>query len=83
MFADMQDEHGIVAPKVAAALPAELVGDAVIDAIEKDLPEVIVMRGPTRAIVAASHLVPRLFERFVGRIGLAAPFRAVVAGRHR
>lgn len=81
MFADMQKEYGITAPKAAEALPVELVGAAVVKAVEKDLSEVIVMRGPARMLVAASHLAPRPFERLVARLGLATPFRMVADGR--
>ncbi len=78
MYADMADEHGITAPKTAGALPVAMVGDAVITAVEKDLPEVIVTRGPARLTVAASYLAPRLFERVVRKLDLAAPFRTIV-----
>ena len=82
MFADMQSEFGVEAPKAAAAMPAELVGDAVVKAIEKDLPEVIIMRGPTRISLAMSDIAPRLFERIVRKLDLAAPFRTVADRRH-
>jgi short-subunit dehydrogenase len=81
MYADMQDEFGVTAPKVAAAMPVELVGDAVIKAIEKDLREVIVMRGPARLSLVISDVAPRLFERIVRKADLAAPFRTVVNRR--
>jgi len=81
MYADMQDEFGITAPKVAAAMPVELVGTAVIKAVEKDLREVIIMRGPTRAMLVASTIAPRLFERIVRRLDLAAPFRTIADRR--
>jgi short-subunit dehydrogenase len=82
MFADMGSEYGVTAPWVSGGtLPAERVGGAVVKAIENDLPEVIVMRGPARALIATSYLAPRLFERLVRRLDLAAPFRTVVQRR--
>jgi short-subunit dehydrogenase len=81
MFADVQNQYGVTAPKIAGALPAELTGEAVVRAVEKDLPEVIVMRGPARAFVATSHLAPRAWERLFKRINLAAPFRDIVTAR--
>jgi len=81
MYADMQDEFGVTAPKAAVAMPAELVGDAVVKAIEKDLREVIVMRGPARLSLVISDVAPRLFERIVRRLDLAAPFRTVANRR--
>ena len=81
MFADMQSEYGVTAPKAAGAMPVEKVGAAVVKAIEKDLPEAIVMRGPTRVLVASSIVAPRLFERITHRLDLAAPFRTMADRR--
>jgi short-subunit dehydrogenase len=81
MYADMQSEFGVTAPKVAAAMPVELVGAAVVKAIEKDIPEVTIMRGAPRVMVVASTIAPRLFERIVRRLDLAAPFRTIADGR--
>lgn len=81
MFADLQDEFGVVTPKAVPALPAKLVGAAVVKAVEKDLPEVIVMRGPARGLVVTSHLVPRLFEKLSARLDAAGPFRTIANGR--
>jgi short-subunit dehydrogenase len=81
MFANMQTEYGVSAPKAAAIMPAELVGDAVVKAIEKDLPRVVVMRGPTRLILVLADVAPRFFERVVHRLDLAAPFRTMADRR--
>lgn len=81
MYANMQTEFGVTAPKVAAAMPVELVGPAVIRAIEEDLPEVTITRGSPRAMVIASTIAPRLFERIIRGIDLAAPFRTVAERR--
>jgi len=81
MFADMQSEYGVTAPKAAGALPPEKVGDAVVKAIEKDLFEVDVTRGPIRILVAFSILAPRAFERIMRRLDLAAPFRNIAERR--
>jgi short-subunit dehydrogenase len=81
MFADMQSEYGVTAPKAAGAMPAEKVGDAVVKAIEKDLFEVDVTRGPIRILVAFSILAPRAFERIMRRLDLAAPFRNIAERR--
>jgi short-subunit dehydrogenase len=81
MYADMQSEFGVTAPKVAAAMPVELVGAAVVKAIEKDIPEVTIMRGAPRVMVVASTIAPRLFERIVRRLDLAAQFRTIADRR--
>jgi short-subunit dehydrogenase len=81
MFADMQSEFGLTTPKAAGDLPAEKVGEAVVKAVEEDLPEVIVMRGPMRLSLAISDIAPRLFERIVRKLDIAAPFRTVANQR--
>jgi short-subunit dehydrogenase len=81
MFADMQTEYGVTVPKAAGAMPPEKVGEAVVKAIEKDLFEVDVTRGPIRVLVAFSILVPRAFERMLARLDLAAPFRTTAERR--
>jgi short-subunit dehydrogenase len=77
MFANIQSEFGVAAPKAAKALPVELVGSAVVKAIEKDLPEITIMPGSPRAMVVAATVAPRLFEKLVRRLDLAAPFRTI------
>ncbi|MGV9797250.1 SDR family NAD(P)-dependent oxidoreductase [Mycobacterium sp. NPDC003449] len=82
LYTNMKREFGVSAPKAAGEVPIEALGRAVVKAIEKDLPDVIVARGGSRAIAAASIAMPRLMERFALKADLAAPFR-VVAERHR
>ncbi|WP_198730466.1 SDR family NAD(P)-dependent oxidoreductase [Mycolicibacterium baixiangningiae] len=81
MYATMQKEFGVVAPKPAGDMPADAVGVAVVEAVEKDLPDVLVMRGAPRMIAVASMAAPRLFERMTSRADLAAPFRTVAEHR--
>jgi short-subunit dehydrogenase len=81
MYADMQAQFGFSTPKAAGDLPAERVGDAVVKAVERDLPEVIVMKGVPRAMVVASAAAPRLFERILRRVDVSAPFRTVANRR--
>lgn len=81
MYADMQREFGASAPKSVGEMPVEAVGAAVVDAVEKDLPDVLIMRGAPRAITVASIAAPRLFERIARRADLAAPFRTVAERR--
>ena len=59
----------------------ERVADAVVEAIEKDLAEVLVSPGAPRAMVVAAAAAPRVFEWAVRRLDLAAIFRSVVAQR--
>jgi hypothetical protein len=81
MYADMQSEFGVAAPSLLRALPVERVGKAVVKAVEKDLPEILVMSGAPRAMVVAANTAPRLFDGLVRKLDLVAPFRSVAGQR--
>jgi short-subunit dehydrogenase len=81
MYADMQSEFGVSAPKLAGALPVELVGEAVVKAVDKDLAEVLIMTGAPRAMVVAANAAPQFFERMVRKLDFVAPFRSVASQR--
>lgn len=75
MFADMEKQHAVTAPKLVGTVPAERLGPAVIEVIEKDLPDSILMKGTPRLNVAMSVLAPRFFEKLVSWLNLAGAFR--------
>jgi short-subunit dehydrogenase len=81
MHQDMRDEFGINAPAITRPLPVVRVTEAVIRAIDRDLPEIIVMGGSPRVVVAGATASPRLFERIAHRVDLAAPFRTIAQHR--
>ncbi len=81
MYADMRAEFGVVAPRTMKAMPAERVGKAVITAVERDLPEVLLMRGAPRFVATAANASPRLFENIARRLDLGATFRSVADQR--
>ncbi|WP_197379405.1 SDR family NAD(P)-dependent oxidoreductase [Mycolicibacterium mengxianglii] len=81
MYADMQSEFGASAPRSVGDMPAGAVGKAVVDAVEKDLPDVLVMPGAPRVFALASIATPRLFERIARSANLGAPFRTVAEQR--
>jgi short-subunit dehydrogenase len=81
MYDDMRTEFGVAAPKTMGALPVSRVAPAVIKAVDKDLPEVLVMKGLPRLVAAGATASPRLFERLAHRLDLAATFRAVADRR--
>jgi short-subunit dehydrogenase len=81
MYETYQDQFGVTAPKFVGDLPAGKVGVAVLDAVERDLPDVLIAHGAPRATAAVSTVAPRLFERLAGRADLAAPFRTVALHR--
>ena len=81
MYDDMRTEFGVTAPKSMRPLPVHRVGAAVVKAIERDLPEVLIMRGVPRLTITTANASPRFFERVAHRLDLAATFRAVADGR--
>lgn len=81
MYANNVSEFGATAPKAVGHMPVEALGKAVLDAVEKDLPDVLIMGGAPRAIAAASIAVPRPFERIALKANLAAPFRTITEQR--
>jgi short-subunit dehydrogenase len=82
MYARME-EAGAAAPFMAAAVTAEDVAGAVVDAIRRDLPEVIVSRRPVRPLLALQALAPRLGERALRRTGPDDVFRHMAQARGR
>jgi short-subunit dehydrogenase len=81
MYDDMRSEFGITAPRTMKPQPVVSVGAAVVKAVERDLPEVLIMGGAPRLTVTAANASPRLFERLAHRMDLAATFRAVADQR--
>ena len=82
MFADLAKEHGVTAPKLVGTVAAEALGPAVIEAIEKDLPDPILMKGTPRLNVALSVLAPRFFEKLTAWLDLSGPFRTAAKAKH-
>ncbi|HEY6874826.1 MAG TPA: SDR family NAD(P)-dependent oxidoreductase [Candidatus Dormibacteraeota bacterium] len=74
------DELGIAMP-AAATSPAEVVGAAVVKAIEKDLAEVVVMPGPGRLLLALMALFPSLGATMNRVSGANATMRRVIEHR--
>ena len=70
MFARKSESHGIKAPGIMGTSSPEDVAQAVLKAIQKDLPEVIVNSKPVRPFLAISSLFPRFAEWLSDRIGL-------------
>jgi len=81
MYSHYVSAFGATAPKAVGDMPVEAVGKAVVNAVEKDLPDVIVMRGAPRALAAASIAMPRMFERMSLAANLSAPFRMIADQR--
>ena len=79
MYARMQ-EYGIDAPPLLRAVEPERIGAAVIEAIVRDRPDVLVTGWPMRPLLGVQELAPRLAERIIAATG-AAGFFAELAAR--
>ena len=76
---------GLSGPRILGASTPEAVARAVVRAIEKDLPEVIVNPAPMRLFLALGTLSPGLAEWIRKRVGADTLFRkaAEIHGRRR
>jgi NAD(P)-dependent dehydrogenase (short-subunit alcohol dehydrogenase family) len=64
--------RGLKAPAVFGTTSPEVVGQAVVKAIRKDLPEVFATPYPVRPSLALAALAPRTAEKLAARMGLFA-----------
>jgi short-subunit dehydrogenase len=74
------DELGLKLPRLGTS-PASQVGDAVVSAIREDRPEVVVMPGPGRLLIALTDLFPSIGPALNDRAGARATMRRVIAAR--
>lgn len=81
IYADMQREYDVSAPRSMGSLPAAALGAAVLECIERDRPLRYLMRGTPRLAAALQLLWPRFYEGLATKLDTAAPFRKVVAAR--
>jgi short-subunit dehydrogenase len=79
IYEEVKRNYGVKAPSAVGSLSASKVGQAVIRAIEKDLPDVLVSKGPVRISAALLALAPRFFESMSARLGTAKIFRDVAS----
>lgn len=81
IYEAMRRDYGAEAPSLTGTNSAEAVGQAVVRAIERNLPDVVLMRGGQRLNAALSTVFPRTFEHILRWSDAAAPFRTVAAKR--
>ena len=75
MYENMKQQYGVKAPWFIGSQSAQKAADAVIRAIENDLPEVVVMPGTPRVLMGLNALVPRFMEKVVVKFGFCSVFR--------
>jgi short-subunit dehydrogenase len=78
-------EDGVSSNRIIGATTVERIARDVLDAVRRDLPEVVDTGAPVRPVFALSQLAPRTTERLVTRIGLDRMFEktAELRGRSR
>jgi short-subunit dehydrogenase len=81
IYAKLKEKTGCVAPWMLGTSQPEAVVRAVMRAVEKDLPEVIVNSLPVKPLFATSVLFPRLGEFLVRQTGAHEFFRKVAAAQ--
>jgi short-subunit dehydrogenase len=79
IYKRLVDETGFEAPRAFGRSTPEAVGRAVVDAITKDRPEIIVNPGPTRLLTSIAELSPSAGAAIVRISGIARWFRNVAA----
>lgn len=70
MYADLQSAHAVQVPALIGTCTAEQVSAALLRAIDRDEPEIIVSRRPMRLAFAIGTLLPRLMEEVSLRSGI-------------
>ncbi len=82
MYERNRKKYGIKAPRLlGGSVRSEKAADAVVRAVERDLPEVMVLRGSPRFSMAANVLFPRLFEKAATAFGFCRGFRTIAEQR--
>ena len=66
------EANGVAAPAIFGTITPDKVGRAVVGAIRRDVPEIIVTTRPIRPFLAFAALAPRAAERFTNWLGITA-----------
>ena len=77
MYVEMQ-RFGVDAPLALRPVPPERVARAVVDAILRDRPDVLVTGWPMRPLLAIQEIAPRVAERVVSALGADRFFEQLV-----
>jgi short-subunit dehydrogenase len=77
IYEDFKKKYGVTAPAAMGSISASRLGQEIIRAIEKNLPDVFVTKAPIRISSALLALAPRLFESMTVRMKTASLFRQI------
>lgn len=78
IYAKLKEQSGCSAPAMLGTSSPETVARAVLEAIHRDRPEIIVNPIPVRPLLALTAMFPSLGEWFIGQAGGNDFFRRVV-----
>jgi len=81
IYEDFKNSYGVKAPSSVGSMSASLLGEEVIRAIEKDLPDLFVSKAPIRFSTALLSIAPRKFESLGAKMGTAKIFREIAGAR--
>lgn len=76
-------EAGVTSNRIIGSTTVERIAEDVLDAVRRDLPEVVDIGAPVRPVFALSQLAPRTTERLVTRSGLDKMFERTAELRGR
>jgi short-subunit dehydrogenase len=83
IYSKLKTRSGLSAPPWLGTSRPEKVAAAVINAVERDLPELIINPIPVRPLLAFTAMLPRAGEWLSGRVGANGFFRKVVEVQKR
>jgi short-subunit dehydrogenase len=83
IYARLKENTGCAAPRLLTGITPKSVAQAVIRAVEKDLPEIIVNRYPIRPLLALATLAPRFGGWVISKFGVDRFFRAAAEAQKR
>jgi short-subunit dehydrogenase len=75
MYQEMKDQAGAAVSPLVGSVGPEPVARAVVRAILRDVPEIIVNKFPTRPLTTLLEAAPGLGERLLRRVDAYKPFR--------
>ncbi len=76
-------EDGVTSNRIIGSTTVEKIANDVLNAVRRDLPEVVDTGAPIKPMLALSQIAPRTTERLVTRIGLDRMFERTVELRSR
>ncbi|MGD8684917.1 MAG: SDR family NAD(P)-dependent oxidoreductase [Chloroflexota bacterium] len=76
-------DHGVMPPRLSGPVSPERVASAVIEAVRRNPPEIIVRSTPTRPLLAVGELMPGFAARLMRSMGMARLHRGLADRRER